>query len=88
MGKRVYIIKNRKTVSGEGSYQLIKKNLSDFKKYEIETKRCIQVAHVVTRNNYFKAFESAKHLVEGMGFRVVDSSIDVPKDGKRKNWIV
>ena len=71
--------KNRKTVSGKGSYQLIKKNLPYFKKYEIATKQCIQVAHVVTQNNYFKAFESVKHLVENMGFRVVDSSIDVTK---------
>lgn len=83
-GKESIHNKNRKTVSGEGSYQLIKKNLSDFKKYEIETKRCIQVAHVVTRNNYFKVFESAKHLVEDMGFRVVDSSIDVTKRWEKK----
>lgn len=83
-GKESIHNKNRKTISGKGSYSLIERNLSHFRKYEEETGQCIQVAHVVTKNNYWKAFESVKHLVEDLGFRVVDSSIDVIHRWKRE----
>ena len=76
--------KNRKTVSGKGSYQMIKGNLSYFREYEVKTRQCIQVAHVVTQNNYWEAFESVKFLVEELEFRVVDSSIDVTNSWKKQ----
>ena len=69
--------KNRKTNDGTGSYELIMKNIPYFREYEDQSKQFIQAAHVVTRNNYWEAFEAVKHLVEDLKFRVVDSSIDV-----------
>ena len=52
-------------------------NISYFREYEERTKQYIQVAHVVTQNNYWEAFKSVKHLVEDLHFSIVDSSIDV-----------
>lgn len=83
-GKESIHNKNRKTISEKGSYQLIISNLQYFRKYEMATGQSIQVAHVVTQNNYWKAFESVKHLVEDLGFRVVDSSIDVTHRWKKQ----
>lgn len=83
-GKESIHNKNRKTISGKGSYQLIESNLPYFIKYEEKTGNYIQVAHVVTQNNYENAFESVKHLVEKLGFRVVDSSIDVTHKWRRE----
>lgn len=83
-GKESIHNKNRKTILGKGSYQLIESNLPYFRKYEEKTGNYIQVAHVVTQNNYWNAFESVKHLVEELGFRVVDSSIDVTHKWRRE----
>lgn len=69
--------KNRKTLSGIGSYQSIMKNMHYFKEYEEKSSKYIQVAHVVTQNNYWETAKSVKHLVENLHFRIVDSSIDV-----------
>lgn len=69
--------RNRKTKFGIGSYRNIIKNINYFREYEERTKQYIQVAHVVTQNNYWEAFNSVKHLVEDLHFSVVDSSIDV-----------
>lgn len=69
--------RNRKTKFGVGSYRNIMKNLNYFREYEERTKQYIQVAHVVTQNNYREAFRSVKHLVEDLHFSIVDSSIDV-----------
>ena len=69
--------RNRKTKHGIGSYRNIMQNISYFREYEERTKQYIQVAHVVTQNNYWEAFKSVKHLVEDLHFSIVDSSIDV-----------
>ena len=41
-----------------GSYRNIMQNISYFREYEERTKQYIQVAHVVTQNNYWEAFKS------------------------------
>lgn len=69
--------RNRKTISDIGSYQSVMKNMRYFKEYEEKSKKYIQVAHVVTQNNYWEVAKSVKHLAENLHFRIVDSSIDV-----------
>ena len=69
--------RNRKSKIGIGSYRNIMKNINYFREYEERTKQYIQVAHVVTQNNYWEVFKSVKHLVEELHFSIVDSSIDV-----------
>ncbi len=76
-GKAEIHDRNRKTIAGAGSYASIAKNIAFFKEYETQAEQYIQVAHVITQNNYEEAFESVSHLVENLGFKVVDSSIDV-----------
>lgn len=76
-GNRETHDRNRKTLSGEGSYKNIIKNIPYFRKYEEQTRQYIQVAHVITQNNYWEAFQSVRHLVEDVHFSIVDSSIDV-----------
>ncbi len=69
--------RNRKTKFGIGSYRNIMGNLNYFREYEERSKQFIQVAHVVTQNNYWEAFKSVKHLVEDLHFSIVDTSINV-----------
>jgi len=68
--------KNRKLLNGSGSYDSIIQNLKYFRNYEKMLKNIIQVSHVITHNNYYHVFESVKHLVEDLHFRMIDSSID------------
>ena len=76
--------KNRRTITGKGSYSRIIENIDMFKECEQNTKRWIQVAHVITQNNYYAAFQSVKHLYEDLKFNVIDSSIDVTSQWSKK----
>lgn len=69
--------RNRILKNGYGSYETVKENLLYFKQYENKTGLRIQGAHVVTKNNYAEVFSSVKHLVEQLGFDVIDSSFDL-----------
>lgn len=69
--------KNRHCKDGQGSYCRIIETLPYFKEYERESGISIQVTHVLTRNNYAAAFLSVRHLVENLGFKIVDSALDV-----------
>ena len=76
--------KNRRTITGKGSYSRIIENISMFKECEQKTKRWIQVAHVITQNNYYATFQSIKHLYKDLGFTVIDSSIDLTSQWLKK----
>lgn len=68
--------RNRKYHNGKESYSDIVSNLEDIKEagYFLDF---IQVKHVITLNNYMYTFESIRHLVEELGFTIVDSLIDL-----------
>lgn len=83
-GNEVIHNRNRKLINGSGSFELIKKNLESFKLYEKYTHINVQAAHVITTNNYDDVFHSAKYLVDDLGFKVIDSSIDITESWKRE----
>lgn len=69
--------KNRMTLTGKGSYLKIIENINMFRECEQKTKNWLQVAHVITQNNYYAVFQSVKHLYNDLKFTVIDSSMDV-----------
>src|SRR5699024_3149468 len=82
-GDEVIHNRNRKLISGKGSFELVKKNLVAFKSYEKYTHISVQAAHVITKNNYDDVFHSVKYLVEDLGVKVIDSSIDITESWNR-----
>lgn len=83
-GDEVIHNRNRKLISGKGSFELVKKNLVAFKSYEKYTHISVQAAHVITKNNYDDVFHSVKYLVEDLGVKVIDSSIDITESWNRE----
>lgn len=81
-GNKTIHDRNRKLVNGKGSFGLIEKNLPDFKLYEQYTNINIQVAHVITQNNYKDVFLAVGYLVDQLGFNVIDSSMDFTQKWK------
>lgn len=75
-GDKMIHNRNRKLLSGKGSFELIEKNLISFKLYEKYTSINIQAAHVITHNNYKEIFYSVRYLVDKLGFNIIDSSLD------------
>lgn len=69
--------KNRLLKNGQGSYGIVKEKLSYFRQYENTTDIKLQGTHVITKNNYMEFFFTIRHLVEEIGFNVIDSAIDL-----------
>lgn len=86
-GDEVIHNRNRKLISGKGSYKLIEKNLATFRLYEKSTHINVQAAHVITKNNYDDIFHSVKYLVDDLGFKVIDSSIDITEPWMREQVV-
>lgn len=68
---------NRKDNSGEGTFDLVYKNLPLFYEYQNRTGIRMQATHVVTKNNYDKIFLVVQYLVEKLRMEIVDSAIDL-----------
>lgn len=69
--------RNRLLKNGQGSYDIVKEKFYYFRRYEDVTDIRLQGTHVITKNNYMEFFFSIKHLVEEIGFDVIDSAIDL-----------
>lgn len=75
-GKKEYNDFARKFSNGNGTYDMIKKNLKYFSRYQEEVKKYVQVSSVLTKNNYRAYYENVRHLVGDLGFRFVDLGIN------------
>lgn len=71
---------NRVNVSGVGVYDQISKNISFFKDIQERSNYLVQVTNVITGNNYFHYFDSLKYLTHDLGFKAIDTAIDISYD--------
>lgn len=68
---------NRKTIIDTGSYDTIVSKMPLLRKYEKMTNKYVQVTNVVTKNNYKEYYNSLVHLTKDLGFKFIDTAIDV-----------
>lgn len=67
--------KNRLFYDGRSSYDDVVSKMPLIKKYEEVTGDIVQVANVVTKNNYKEYSENFKHLID-LGFKFIDTGFD------------
>lgn len=70
---------NRKTLLNQGSFKIIENNFSFFAEYENRMQKYIQVANVVTHNNYMNMIDTLDFLSE-RGFCNIDTAFDSTYD--------
>ena len=68
---------NRVDCSGDSVYDKILANLVYLKEFEQKSGRFVQVTNVITGNNYDKYYESLVYLTKELGFKIIDTAIDV-----------
>lgn len=68
---------NRVDQSGHGSYEKILSNLHYFREFEQKIGRPVQVTNVITGNNYRKYYETLVYLTREIGFKMIDTAIDL-----------
>lgn len=68
---------NRKTLMNIGSYDNIISKIPLLRKYEKMTNKYVQVTNVITKNNYKEYYNSLVHLTKDLGFKFIDTAIDV-----------
>lgn len=68
---------NRLDCAGNSVYDKIVSNLEYFKEFENRSGRYVQVTNVITGNNYDRYYDSLVYLHKGLGFKIIDTAIDV-----------
>lgn len=71
---------NRITVNGTGVYDRVHSNLKYLKEFEKKTGKYVQVTNVITGNNYEQYYETLVHLTKNLGFKIIDTGIDLGYD--------
>lgn len=74
---------NRRTLGNQGSFKMIEKNFRYFAEYENRMQKYIQVANVVTHNNYMNMIETLDFLIE-RGFCNIDTAFDSMYEWKKE----
>lgn len=68
---------NRITGDDKGSYEKIIEKLELLRNFERKTKHPVQVTNVITKNNYKEYYNSLVHITKDLGFKVVDTAINL-----------
>lgn len=68
---------NRVDCAGNGSHDKILSNLHYLKEFERRSGRYVQVTNVITGNNYEKYYDTLVYLTKELGFKIIDTAIDV-----------
>lgn len=68
---------NRVSNSGYSVHDKILTNMEFIKKFEERTGRFAQVTNVITRNNYKNYYDTLVYLTSDLGFKVIDTGIDL-----------
>lgn len=68
---------NRVDSAGNSVYEKILSNLEWFKEFEKKAGRYVQVTNVITGNNYDRYYDSLVYLHKELGFKIIDTAIDV-----------
>lgn len=68
---------NRVDRSGNGSYRRILSNLHYFRELGEKIGRPVQVTNVITGNNYTKYYDTLVYLTKDLGFKMIDTAIDL-----------
>lgn len=74
---------NRRTLDNQGSFKMIEKNFHYFAEYENRMQKHIQLANVITHNNYMKMIETLDFLIE-RGFCNIDTAFDSMYEWKKE----
>lgn len=68
---------NRVASTGYSVHDKILSNMEYLKQFEKRTGRYVQVTNVITGNNYDRYFETLVYLTQELGFKIIDTAIDV-----------
>lgn len=74
-GEPYYHDLNRKTIHGNSSYNMLHKNLENFKYYQKKANKAVQVSMVVNKNTYKNFFNNFKYILNN-GFYFIDSGLN------------
>lgn len=68
---------NRVASAGYSVHDKVLSNLEYLKQFEKRTGRYVQVTNVITGNNFDKYFDTLVYLTSELGFKIIDTAIDV-----------
>lgn len=69
--------RNRVSTAGYSVHDKILENLRYIQMFEERTGRYVQVTNVITQNNYKDYFETLVYLTKVLGFKMIDTAIDL-----------
>lgn len=69
--------RNRVATAGYSVHDKILENLKYVQMFEERTGRYVQVTNVITQNNYKDYFETLVYLTKVLGFKMIDTAIDL-----------
>lgn len=69
--------RNRISCTGYSVHDKIMENLKYVRSFEERTGRYVQVTNVITENNYESYFESLVYLTKTLGFKMIDTALDL-----------
>lgn len=76
-GKKEINDLNRVANSGGSVHDRIISNMGFIRRFEEKTGRLVQVTNVITHNNYEHYYDTLVYLTETLGFRAIDTAIDL-----------
>lgn len=69
--------KNRIMLNGESCHDTVIRKIPLLKRYELLTKKYVQVTNVITKSNYKSYGDVLEYLTDKLNFKIIDSSIDL-----------
>lgn len=87
-GKKEINDLNRVADSGSSVHDQIVENLGFLRRYEKKTGRFVQVTNVITHNNYEHYYDTLVYLTETLGFKSIDTAIDLFVDWTEEEMLV
>ena len=72
--------RNRIAQMGYSVHDKILENMKYIRQFEEQTGKSVQVTNVITRNNYRSYFNTLVYLTENLGFKMIDTAIDLRID--------
>lgn len=69
--------KNRVAWNGVSVHDEVMRHLELLQIYENKTGKYVQVTNVITKNNFWNYYDTLVYLIDGIGFKIIDSAMDL-----------
>lgn len=76
-GPKIINDRNRIMLNGESCFETVIRKIPLLKRYELLSKKYVQVTNVITKDNYKSYSDILEYLTDKLNFKVIDSSIDL-----------